>query len=153
MTCQDVRERLSVWRDGEAAGSAALPSEERLAVRAHLDECAACRETLDALDRTASDVRRLPPLEPPSSVTQRALALGRKHADDMASAHERVLTARLSAAPEPVARRAATAAPAPAAPAPAELRAAKRSPLLVSALVAGLLVLLLLLAYALGFGF
>ena len=125
MTCQDVRDRLSAWRDGEAAGRAGLSNEERAAVGRHLDECVSCQEVLAGLDRAASSVHELPAPAAPWPVTQRALALGRQHARDM-SAEQEVLVTRIASVAARPALQAARAASPSAAPAPMELRSSKR---------------------------
>lgn len=161
MTCQDVRDRLSVWRDGEAAGSAGLSSEERASMSRHLDECVECRDALATLDRSIAGVRALPPPAPPTSVTKRALALGRKHADEIADSAE--LAAVSLPLPSSAMRRATVAerpslpgiaAARSSAPAPTELRSSKRPSRVRLALIGlGLIGLLVLTAYALGFLF
>ena len=161
MTCPDVLDRLSVWRDGEAAGSACLSGDERDAVRRHLDECAACRDALAALDRSIAGVRALPMPASPTSATMRALALGRKHADEMAESRE-LVAMRVPAARSAMSRATVTerqdlpaiAASRSAASAPTELRSSKRPSRFRLALFVGLGLLgLILLAYALGFRF
>jgi anti-sigma factor RsiW len=152
VTCQEVCERLSAWRDDEAAGSARLSRDERRAVKQHLDECAACREALAAIDRTASRVRRLPAIEAPWPATARALALGQKHADELSSEEKDVVAVKYATGAAAPVVRAAAAASAPA-PAPAEYLSARRSPVPNVLLVVGLLALLALIAYALGFRF
>ena len=153
MTCQDVRDRLSAWRDGEAAGMAGLSTDERVAVGRHLDECVSCQEVLAGLDRSASSVRELPAPAAPRTVTQRALALGRQHARDM-SAGQEVLATRISSVAARPAIQAARAAAPSLAPAPMALRSSKRrSPLRLALLVGLGLIALGLLAFALGLRF
>ena len=151
MTCQDVRDRLSVWRDGEAAGSAGLSSDERAAIGSHLDECVSCQEVLAGLDRSVSSVRELPSPASPLAVTMRALALGRQHADVMPAATQ-IVAATLPAVESAVRYTSAAGA---AAPAPTEFLSSKKRPSRFRAtLFIGLgLLALILLALALGFRF
>ena len=85
MTCQDARERLSLWIDGESAWLAAgLSLEERESLADHLRLCAECQDALQALEATVALVRGLPAIEAPLDVQTRALALGwRRAAEDM----------------------------------------------------------------------
>jgi len=153
VTCQDVRDRLSVWRDGEAAGRAGLSPDERASVGRHLDECVSCQEVLAGLDRSASSVRELPAPAAPRTVTQRALALGRQHARDMPAEQEVLVTRTGSFAARPAIQAASAAAPSPA-PVPMELRSSKRPSRFRVVLFIGLGLLALgLLAFALGFRF
>ena len=52
MTCEEVRPMLSTYLDNELAAAHAT------AVRAHLDECAACRQVLDAMRATGVTLRQ-----------------------------------------------------------------------------------------------
>ena len=85
MTCQDARERLSLWIDGESAWLAAgLPLEERESLADHLRLCAECQDALKALEATVALIRGLPAIEAPLDVQTRALALGwQRAAEDM----------------------------------------------------------------------
>ena len=55
MTCDTVRPLLDGYLDNE------LPASEVAAVRAHLDECATCRQRLDALRATGVALRQHAP--------------------------------------------------------------------------------------------
>lgn len=52
--CKDMRELLSAYHDAE------LDSEERLAVQAHLESCADCREELAAVESVVKSLKTLP---------------------------------------------------------------------------------------------
>jgi len=65
--CEEVREQLSAWLDGELAESG------RALVAAHLDSCAACRRELAqfaALNAALADL----PVPEPSGLAERVLA-------------------------------------------------------------------------------
>ena len=54
MTCQDVDQQLDAYLDGTIAAG------ERVAIDAHLDQCAACRDALDAMRRILAESHTLP---------------------------------------------------------------------------------------------
>ena len=85
MTCQDARERLSLWIDGEPAWLAAgLALDERESLADHVRQCAECQDALKALEATVALIRGLPAIEAPLDVQTRALALGwQRAAEDM----------------------------------------------------------------------
>ena len=62
MTAMDhksAKDLFSDYLDGE------LPEEQMRELKAHLDQCAACRAELEALERTLSSLSGLRPLPPP----------------------------------------------------------------------------------------
>jgi hypothetical protein len=59
MTCQELEPQLSPFVDGELAG------DERAAVVAHLDACAACRGLVSDLEQLRASARVLGPISPP----------------------------------------------------------------------------------------
>jgi anti-sigma factor RsiW len=154
VTCHDVRDRLSAWRDGEAAGRTGLSSDERAAIARHLDECPSCREALARFERSVSILRELPSPTAPWPVTMRAMALGRRHADEMSEPQQKVAARVASVAePEPAVRYASATHAAPA-PAPMEFRSSERPPRFRVVLFIALgLIALTLLALTLGFQF
>ena len=62
MTCEEMRERMEEYLDGE------LPEDIRQACSSHLEGCPACRALLGEAEETAAALRRLRP-EPPDFVT------------------------------------------------------------------------------------
>lgn len=69
--CQDVREHVEAYHDGE------LPLETHLAVRAHLDECAGCSYEVEALRRLTTSCEELAvnrPVAPPDGWAGNVLA-------------------------------------------------------------------------------
>jgi len=64
--CEDVREQLSAWLDGE------LTEEGRAQVAAHLDSCAACRRELAQFVALNAALAELPAPEP-SGLAERVL--------------------------------------------------------------------------------
>ena len=62
MTCEEMRERMEEYLDGE------LPEDIRQACSSHLEGCPACRALLREAEETATALRRLRP-EPPDFVT------------------------------------------------------------------------------------
>ena len=62
MTCEEMRERMEEYLDGE------LPEDIRQACSSHLEGCPACRALLREAEETATALRRLCP-EPPDFVT------------------------------------------------------------------------------------
>lgn len=69
--CEDVREHLEAYHDGE------LPLETHLAVRAHLDECAGCSYEVQALRRVSTSCQDLAvnrPVAPPDGWAGNVLA-------------------------------------------------------------------------------
>lgn len=58
-TCRELEPRLSQFVDGDLAG------DERAAVVAHLDTCAACRAIVADLERVRATARLLGPVTPP----------------------------------------------------------------------------------------
>lgn len=70
MTCEQGRELLSVYLDGEVAGA------DRQALEAHLEECSACRTRLHAMRALKHAIARLPSREaPPGAVRARIEAI------------------------------------------------------------------------------
>jgi anti-sigma factor (TIGR02949 family) len=70
MTCDDMRERLSEWVDGE------LSPDVTVAVAAHLDTCAICRARADSMRALKHAIARLPSREsPPVALRARIDAL------------------------------------------------------------------------------
>ncbi|MEJ2183836.1 MAG: DUF2275 domain-containing protein [Nitrospirota bacterium] len=67
MNCNDIRNRLSDYLDGEAS------AEERKAVEEHIEGCPACRRELSELARTLTHLRSLSEVEPPPFFTQRVM--------------------------------------------------------------------------------
>lgn len=68
MNCEKVSGQFSAYLDGQLAAA------EREAVRAHLAECARCRDELDALARTVYAVADLPRLRAPSELRDQVMA-------------------------------------------------------------------------------
>lgn len=67
MNCDDIRNRLSDYIDGEAS------AEEREAVREHVEGCSACRRELYELAKTVTHLRSLSEVEPPPFFTQKVM--------------------------------------------------------------------------------
>lgn len=68
MNCTSVRNLLSAYLDSELSGS------EMQRVRAHLEECAACRAECDGLREVKSLLRGLPPCCAPEGMEERLKA-------------------------------------------------------------------------------
>jgi hypothetical protein len=62
MTCRDVEPRLSQFVDAD------LPGDERAAVSAHLESCAACRALAGDVTRIRDAARGLGPIPPPDHI-------------------------------------------------------------------------------------
>lgn len=70
LSCEQCREVAAEF----AAG--ALMGRERVAILAHLERCARCRDTVDTFAATAARlVELLPEAEPPPGFVQRVLAV------------------------------------------------------------------------------
>lgn len=63
LSCTDCRELISAFVDGE------LSQDDRALLRTHLAGCEDCRQTLDAYRAIGGQVRSMPPVLPPSSLT------------------------------------------------------------------------------------
>jgi len=72
MECEEVRESLSAFLDGE------LNEYEREAVRAHVERCSDCARELTALRQVSALYRRLEDPEPPVDLEERVLAQVRR---------------------------------------------------------------------------
>jgi|GEM_PF-5238384 len=68
MECEEVRESLSAFLDGE------LNEHEREAVRAHVERCSDCARELAALQQVSALYRRLEDPEPPVDLEERVFA-------------------------------------------------------------------------------
>lgn len=68
MRCEDARERLQEYLDGQ------LPPAETQTVEAHLAACAACREDLALLRQVDAALATLPVLEEPAAFTAQVMA-------------------------------------------------------------------------------
>ena len=68
MEHQAASERLSAFYDGELADA------ERQAVARHVDQCTACRQTVDAWQRTARTLFPVPEPQPTEVFVQRVMA-------------------------------------------------------------------------------
>jgi putative zinc finger protein len=68
MNCQQTRELLSAWVDGDATAA------QRGAVEAHLATCAECRRELEHLSRTLTLLRDAEPPRAPAGFVDRVLA-------------------------------------------------------------------------------
>jgi predicted anti-sigma-YlaC factor YlaD len=79
MTCDTVRDLLPAWLDRNESG---LSEEQRRLLAAHLETCAACRQSLRELEDTMSHVRALPRMAMPPRARARAKALGEMHAHE-----------------------------------------------------------------------
>jgi anti-sigma factor (TIGR02949 family) len=71
MSCDEARELLEPWLDGD------LPAGEAARVRAHLDHCAECTTELDLAALIQRELRSLPQHDCPPEVLQRVLDTGR----------------------------------------------------------------------------
>lgn len=60
MTCQEVDQQLDAFLDGGLADA------ERVAIDAHIEQCSACRDTLDAMRQLLTESHALPKAIPPS---------------------------------------------------------------------------------------
>jgi anti-sigma factor RsiW len=74
MACEEYREELSAWVDGE------LSPEERARLAAHVDTCGACREALREFEETSHLVRSLDIAIAPARITDAAMHLVRGEA-------------------------------------------------------------------------
>ena len=68
MRCEDVRDQLSAFLDGELSPSKAGQ------IQAHFDSCPACRAEAELLERTIRTVKELPAVEAPSGLREGVLA-------------------------------------------------------------------------------
>lgn len=68
MDCRAVRERLSLYLDGELSGS------ELKLIAEHIETCTACRAELSSLEQTVDWLRRLEPVAIPSGLKDKILA-------------------------------------------------------------------------------
>ena len=76
MKCEDIKELLTEYLDGE------LPADDAAAVEEHTAGCGACRAELDALRQTAALLKSLPKADAPSGLAQNVTAsLDREVAD------------------------------------------------------------------------
>ncbi len=65
MSCDEIREKLSLYLEGE------LPGPEREALDRHLAACAACTETLSLLREVAAGLSRVEEVEPPPHLARK----------------------------------------------------------------------------------
>lgn len=79
MSGSHLDDGLSALADGE------LSPAEAVEARAHLAECAACRDDLAAIERSRSLVRALPPLDLPPEVVERVRWVGRRRPSRVAA--------------------------------------------------------------------
>ena len=84
MECQDIREKLSAYREE------ILPPEDRELVEQHLASCQACSTALYELNRVGEVIKNLKEVEPPPWMKQRIMARVREEAE-----HKRGLLHRL----------------------------------------------------------
>ena len=69
MKCEDIKELLTEYLDGE------LPADDAAAVEEHTAGCGACRAELDALRQTAALLKSLPKADAPVGLAQNVTAL------------------------------------------------------------------------------
>ena len=72
MNCQEIRNRLDAYVDGE------LPAGEAEKVNRHLEACPACRHQAEVLRQIGSALDLLPPLTAPPRLYRKALGAYRK---------------------------------------------------------------------------
>ncbi|MBI3394164.1 MAG: zf-HC2 domain-containing protein, partial [Nitrospirae bacterium] len=65
MPCDEMRERLSPYLEGE------LGESERRALEAHLKECADCTALLAVLRESVASLRAMPEAEPPAHLARK----------------------------------------------------------------------------------
>jgi hypothetical protein len=75
MGCQDIREKLSGYLEGN------LTPEERGSVKEHLDACEPCRSALKDLEKTRDLLRNLGEVEPPPWMTPKIMGRVREEAE------------------------------------------------------------------------
>ncbi len=68
MNCQEVKDKLSYYLDGD------LPEGEKAAIRQHLAGCPSCHEELESLPKIIGAVKTLPEIEPPTGFSSRVMA-------------------------------------------------------------------------------
>lgn len=86
MEHQSAKELFSDYLDGE------LSPEQTREVKAHLDECAACRAELEALERTLQSLSGLSPLPPPPDFGRKVQQRIRRRSSGRFFTPETVLT-------------------------------------------------------------
>jgi len=75
MTCKDIEEKLTAYREG------VLSPEERRIVESHLASCAKCSSALADLEKIVGLLKNLPEIEPPPWFTQKIMAQVHKEAE------------------------------------------------------------------------
>lgn len=66
-TCQEIRQKLSAYQDGEVSHS------QRDNIEAHLHNCDPCRKYLADLEQTYQLINRLPQIKPDPMFTRRVM--------------------------------------------------------------------------------